>query len=67
MSHARQPRPLFAPAWTVATLAGALSLDPKVLYAAKAAGSLGPFYKIGVRSYVTTEDVVRWIKSHKKG
>jgi hypothetical protein len=66
-SHKRQRRPLFAPAWTVGALADVLNIDPKVVYAARRAGELGPFFKIGMQSFVTTEDVIRWIKSHKRG
>lgn len=66
-SHKRQGRPIMPPAWTINSLCDALGMDRAIAYAAKRADELGPFYRIGVRKYVTTEDVIRWIKSHPKG
>lgn len=67
MPKSRQRRPIFPPAWTIKGLCDTLSIDRTIAYAAKSNGELGPFYRIGVRKYVTTEDVIRWIKSHPKG
>lgn len=66
-SHKRQPRPIFPPAFTVKALADSLGIRRAVIDDAKRDGALGPFFKIGVRSFVCTEDVVRWIRSQKRG
>jgi hypothetical protein len=57
------------PALTINSLCDALGIDRKVAYEARRSGELGPFYRIGMRSFVLTESVIRWIKSHplKKG
>lgn len=67
MPRKREHRPLMPPAWTIHMLCDALGIDRTIAYAAKRAGELGPFYRIGLRKYVTTEDVIRWIKSQPKG
>lgn len=63
-SHKRQRRPLMPPAWTINALCDALGIDRKIAYAARRSGELGPFHRIGQRSFVLTENVVAWIKSH---
>lgn len=65
MTHARQRRPLFAPAWQVKSLADALHIDRNVIYEALRVGDLVA-YRIGTRNFITTDDVVAWIKSHRR-
>lgn len=65
-SHKRQSRPIFPPAWTVAGLSAALGIKRTVIDEARRSGELGPFYKIGLRSFVLTESVISWIKSHRR-
>jgi excisionase family DNA binding protein len=64
-SHKRQRRPLFPPAFTVKGLADALHVDRNVIYEAIRAGELIA-YQIGSRRFIVTENIVSWIKSHKR-
>lgn len=64
-SHKRQRRPLFPPAFTVKSLADALHIDRGVVYCALRTGDLIAF-KVGSRNFILTENIVEWIKSHKK-
>ena len=57
-SHKRQRRPLMPPAFTINSLCDALGIDRKIAYAAQRSGELGPFYRIGLRSFVLKERVI---------
>jgi hypothetical protein len=46
------------PAFTINSLCDALGIDRKIAYAAQRSGELGPFYRIGLRSFVLKERVI---------
>lgn len=61
----RQPRPLFPIAWTALALADSLGVHRRVILDALRTGELIA-HRIGVRRFILTEDVVKWIRNHRK-
>jgi hypothetical protein len=65
-SHRRQSRPLVPPAWTPLSLSAALGVHRGVIDAAIKKGDLGPVYRIGVRRFIVTDDVISWLRRQQR-